>query len=364
MKTDQDLNEASEKLAINPASLKRDVVLHIGRHKSGTSTLQRTLHENTNCLALQGINYPRGCRNGIAHHEVAKFFIARYRRDARTFADSIEKMQNLQHELAANDATVMLSSEAFQGCPPSQLRNFFSPSRVSVVVYIREQLDYALSAYSQAVHARKMTSSLSEFIRNEFHPDYDKFLDRWANEFGANTFHVRVFDRTELHDGDIVGDFFKVCGLDISGIQYDGRDQNPSIGGHLLDFKRAINRLDIPADRLHNACYKLLSQLAAKRESFRQKPDLPADEAKAYRDSFQQTNKDVARRYFDRETLFKEKPIKSSPSQQSPVEDSFREILAWLRSETNGELYWLVKRHLTGAAAGRDENLAIIKKQF
>ena len=56
-------------------NLKR-VILHIGRHKSGTSSIQHCLNRNVDLLSAAGILYPKHGRGGrVAHHDIAKALI-------------------------------------------------------------------------------------------------------------------------------------------------------------------------------------------------------------------------------------------------------------------------------------------------
>lgn len=52
------------------AKLDRDVILHIGRHKTGTTTLQHCLYQNADNLAAQGIFYPQTCDPAWAQQEL------------------------------------------------------------------------------------------------------------------------------------------------------------------------------------------------------------------------------------------------------------------------------------------------------
>ena len=50
----------------------KKLTLHIGRHKSGTSTIQSVLAGNETLLQEHGYRYPRSGRRGIAHHRLSE----------------------------------------------------------------------------------------------------------------------------------------------------------------------------------------------------------------------------------------------------------------------------------------------------
>ena len=54
------------------------VVLHIGRHKTGTTSIQKFLHANSDELKSYGLYYPKNTYpNKFAHHDLVKD-ISRY----------------------------------------------------------------------------------------------------------------------------------------------------------------------------------------------------------------------------------------------------------------------------------------------
>lgn len=55
--------------------MKKTIYLHIGMSKTGTTSLQRTLAENTNILNKANILYPNSMRpNTLSHHQLAQHF--------------------------------------------------------------------------------------------------------------------------------------------------------------------------------------------------------------------------------------------------------------------------------------------------
>lgn len=52
-----------------------NIVIHIGRHKSGTSALQDMLFSSKELLEKEGWYYPATGMKNIAHHGLAHYFI-------------------------------------------------------------------------------------------------------------------------------------------------------------------------------------------------------------------------------------------------------------------------------------------------
>ena len=87
------------------------VVLHIGRHKSGTSSIQTSLAFNTKKLSNSGFLYPISFRGRhVAHHKLAALLNPK-----KTEKPDIEVAYNLiMQEKCDHHHTLIFSSEAFQ----------------------------------------------------------------------------------------------------------------------------------------------------------------------------------------------------------------------------------------------------------
>lgn len=210
------------------------IILHIGRHKTGTTAIQHALAELAPTLAAEGVLYPRtGRGKGPAHHPL-------FHACATEHSELPRLAQDLANE-ARSYQTLILSSEGFQNLTDLRgLRQLLAPfdnAEIQIICYLREHLDYAISAYRQMVQNRDVFMTFAQ--RAKRMPDMDVFLDRWR---GVGALTLRWFDRDIFEKGDVVRDFFGLCDLPPLKLT-EGRDVNPSLGGNLLFFKLAANRL-------------------------------------------------------------------------------------------------------------------------
>jgi hypothetical protein len=334
------------------AKLDRDVILHIGRHKTGTTTLQHCLYQNADNLAAQGIFYPQTCDPAWAHHEIAHLFSNSAhpnRGDSSQLQTALKDLVEATH--AAPQERVMISSEAFQNIKPGLLHAAFDSARTSVYAYIWEQYDYAQSSYCQAVQARKDTEDFASYLTH-FNPLYDEFLRLWKTDFSPAAFHVQVYARAALYNGDMVQDFCRACSVDASDFTPIKRNANASIGGPLLTFKREINALPFTEARLKAMTYNKLGRLAETDPLFQQKPTVPADQVAAYRARFTDNNHAVAKMWFDRDELFELKTPKEHaelPAQQEL--DAIERILAFFSSRKQSGFWDELCAHLAALPA-------------
>lgn len=236
----------------------REIILHIGRHKSGTSSLQHCLAQNRSGLDAQGVLYPHsGAKNRIAHHAVVHALHPRS--GDETSAKSIA--MQISDELQPHHERLLLSSEAFQNIVDlSLVRSFvqsFGSVDVRIVVYFRERLDYAMSSFRQMVQNQSKFATFAQHT-NAFR-QIDPFLNRWSK---MGQLCAKWFDRNSFKGGDVIADFS--AETDITLEQVLSQNMNPSIGGNLLVYKLAANKLGSPAPS-----YNLQKQMAEDHAPFR-----------------------------------------------------------------------------------------------
>ncbi|RAP40749.1 hypothetical protein BYZ73_13325 [Rhodovulum viride] len=257
----------------------RRLILHIGRHKTGTSAVQRYLAAHRASYAAAGIVVPdfggyddpeAEPADRAAHHRIALDCGSGPAAPPERRADWHARLA----EAAEGGHTLVLSSEAFQNCSDfGALRALCRDHYVEVVCYLREYLDYALSAYAQEVKKVGLYSGFFEFERG-FNPQLARFVTRWE-EF-ANRCHWRLYDRTRFAEGDVVQDFLTTADLpDFGGDRF--QSENPRLGGSLLGFKLMANGAGLHSLPLARALDPLATSRPAFRAPWRIGPERQAD---------------------------------------------------------------------------------------
>ena len=144
------------------------IILHIGGIKTGTKTLQDFLHTNNTALESQGFIYPTHNQlpyvAGKAHFPVA----AAVQGAPPLHFLRIEKQQQLpslftllKEHISASDAKWILSCEHMStnlkyAHQLTEIRTALAGHRIDIVLYIRNQADLAIAAYStQILHGKK-----------------------------------------------------------------------------------------------------------------------------------------------------------------------------------------------------------------
>lgn len=197
----------------------RACFLHVGTHKTGTTSIQEMLHTGQCRLLQHGFLYPT---TGILPGHSGHHNIAWQVREDRRFKSEFGTVEDLWLEIAVSDKDVILSSEDFE-CSFDNLEEFIAglESRgrreVAIIIYLRDQLSYAKSLYLELIwhdYHRTFKGFLSELITTRsiawhdwrFPFDYRLMMSRLPSR--ANLI-VRPFDRAS----SVLNDFTSIFGL-------------------------------------------------------------------------------------------------------------------------------------------------------
>ncbi len=221
----------------------KTVFLHIGTHKTGSTSLQFFLDRAAPALRKQGVLYPQAGRSErlpFAHHALAWDILKTEE------APRKDVWRAVKEEIAAwTGDEVVLSCEDFSLCNDAQTTEVVGKLegfRVEVVVYVRKPIDYALSAYKQYLMSlghRSLEEHLRDFAER---CDYLSLVRRWETRPGVDAVHVRLFDKARRAAG-VEADFAKVIGADFKPLApFVGAPVNVSHADEVLRTIRAVNR--------------------------------------------------------------------------------------------------------------------------
>lgn len=223
----------------------KSILLHIGTHKTGSTSIQQFLDRASDRLREDDILYPEAGRPDDraphGHH---------------TLAWSIQQKQELRNLEGWGEVTseirqipcsqVVLSSEVFETCSVEQIRqirSFFPNAEVTVLVYLREPFSYMISMYKQHIRAWGETRSFRQFADAKMHLcDYPALLDRWRQGLGAGQVVVRSFEQCCKSRGSET-DLLDL--LDVEQDRYEPFMEEPanaSPGNHQMAAVRWMNR--------------------------------------------------------------------------------------------------------------------------
>ena len=237
-----------------------EVIIHIGRHKSGTTSIQHELHVQESSLSNNGAIYSKVGRSGsgFANHKLAVACQQLDFEKLKSFKIQIEQELRSTHQL-------IFSSEGFQNLhDPSILFDLIPVGvRKKVVVYLRDVVSYLATSYAQRIQSSDLNSGFAEYALNR-KVDYERFISKWAKL--SDSIIVRLYDPRYLKGGDAVVDFFSTLDIALDSDGFHRKHLNPSIGGNLLFAKLLLNRLPMEIDR--SKAYNSLASAALQSDRF------------------------------------------------------------------------------------------------
>ncbi len=237
-----------------------EAFVHIGTPKTGTTTIQKFMAANRRNLQTSGFIYPLS--PGKFNHTK----LAAFAQDLKEISDIRKRLQltntarilefrdefkkDLDRELkkTQHEKFIFSNEHCFQLLVRKEeilslqkiLYEFFDD--VKIIVYLRRQDDFLLSSYSTRVKtgcSEKISIPNNNKIENRY--DYWAILKKWEEVFDKKNIIVKVFEREQMLDGNLLTDFISTFGLNITDKFEVSENRNLSLDEPCLDFLRRIN---------------------------------------------------------------------------------------------------------------------------
>lgn len=294
--------------------------LHIGMQKTGTSALQLFFQKNRGRLKSDGIIYPRQSDIGVSVDAISfQNCVATTVGDfGAAFPPAPEaSIHALRNRILRSRKSYLLSGESFsriQNLAP--LRKAFAGVDMKIILYLREQADWAQSLYNQrnkilfsrgdAKLFENEIPSVNDFFRFLKGQKYDKLLDydklvkRWGEMFGQENIRINTFPPK----GDLAEGFLATLGIaDTSRYRLPPR-VNESLSSEWIAFVRNVAQ-DQGIEAARKAAVSLANQSRAGKVALSGPTRfLPDSVVEAIREDHEQGNRWIAREYFGRDQLF------------------------------------------------------------
>ncbi len=308
----------------------RELILHIGTSKTGSTSIQHILDANRKALLADGVCYPQ-TPGSKSHLLLATAFTSfpnmlkdvnnalwLGQKPETTIAAHLDALAAEVGALPASVDRVILSCEQFSMYQRTEkevqlLHDYVHrlADRCTVVVYLRRQDEHFASLYSQFLRLGHLRAPDLNHLHG-FHQDYDyaAFMSRWANVFGKDRVIPRVFERGADKSFDVMEDFAALCRIDLSRLTA-GRDvpRNQSMNAAGQTALRQLGLLlQAKLDTPNIAGLVLWHRLSeALTDTAPGKGWLPTRaQAKAFMENYAASNEEVRATWFaDRPALFR-----------------------------------------------------------
>jgi hypothetical protein len=234
------------------------IIVHIGTHKTGTTSIQRTMNDHRAKLRARGINYPDYSEIGLPGHyahldmavalagqhqkyspETAMQFFSHIRHSAPAFTETILSAEPLYRlTLSAGGSRLGRTPKGYWKRRErfvARFRDVIGPARI--VIVLRRQDDFAESMYQEQVKVTRYHDDFASYLRKFwFHYAYCDQIALWEAYFGP----VTIIPFHSIAGRDIASAFLKRLGLAPGRMRPTG-NQNIGISADGVILKRALN---------------------------------------------------------------------------------------------------------------------------
>lgn len=204
----------------------RTLYLHIGFHKTGSSSLQLALLKKKTELQKAGWEFISldGAGNSSAFIKLSEESPVNYSISSKLYTYLASSSQN-NVVLSGEHFSFLNSLNELKRLKKGALKYF---NNIKIVVYLRRQDKLALSFKQQAAknskaglmpssklcgHSISALPDLNQDIKEYL--DFNKKVKLWESCFGGDALIVRLFEEKYLINGDICLDFSKVVNLPV-----------------------------------------------------------------------------------------------------------------------------------------------------
>ena len=292
------------------------LLLHIGTHKTATTSIQHFLTLNRNHLVSQGYFYPKNDDSAYVFNFLASRIAFGKCGETTTFLAGARKQA-----VENNCHTLVISGESFYAMTGffidiqkrGRTEDYWSSERrlieqvkeccasfsdIRIACYLRPQDELASSLYNQLIkNTFGITSDYQTFLeqtRDIY--DYAAHLNLWADIFGRDKITLKNFHEAKK---DIISDFCRT---------FLNEDCFTSAESKDFEANTRLNRDVMEVKRLYNATSPDPALAYVSARSFRaindQFPDQKSDqifaspeEQKRYFSAFEEGNADLARKF-------------------------------------------------------------------
>jgi len=298
--------------------MKKIVYIHIGPHKTGTTTIQHGLALNEKSLRNKGVLTPKSGRpypnNGGTHNLSWELRIP----NSRVYNPKHGTWKDLLSEIESDRRIkkVILTSEDFclldEGAIHS-IRDYLSSYEVKMIIYLRRQDEAHQSLWVEFAKNRANLPIVGSFmewleeydygIRNY---DYLGIISKWESVFSKENMILRIFDPGQF-DPSLFHDFLSLCDVKLNQV-ITPKHTNVSPGVKTIEAIRLLkNNIDFShlSEPKWNMMVKGLSKQANDWGWNAEKVNYLTDELSSkIMGKHEEDNRKLALKYFNSEKLF------------------------------------------------------------
>ncbi len=254
--------------SFRPFDFRGRLIVHVGTHKTGSTSIQAYCMDNYEALWRDGCLYPRAGRidqrgtEVLNHHPLIRSIIG----ESPHLLEA--QLTALGEEIvAAGPQVVVLSSEILSreylsAAPFEVIRSLFPHAQREWVIFLRRQADVLASRYAEMIKTRDIAWPHGiELVDSPFYLDHRLRLEKLRYAVQDDEVRVLSFDSQKSR---VIDAFFETCGLAVTaGSEAKIYHRNPSLPWGTLHVLRLTNRLPRPLERYARSLALLIGRALA-----------------------------------------------------------------------------------------------------
>jgi hypothetical protein len=221
----------------------KKLILHIGYHKTATTTLQNNLFNNLhkdgyieylNHIKLRNENYKQ-----INVHNCVQFILgANY--DKSELKNELNTLKQIDKNISLiSNENISLFHKDFSYLKIDnkaiynslKIKELFSEyfENIEIIIVIRAQStlipSFYAETYNQIIGEKRSYRDIGKWVKenfltnNSFHFNYDRMYEQYANTFGENNIHVLIYEDLLFDKNYFYGQLSKIFKVDFTYIK-------------------------------------------------------------------------------------------------------------------------------------------------
>ncbi len=223
----------------------RKLILHIGAHKTGSTAIQTFLLQKKQELLAKGWFF---CERPGRPTNWGHMIRVQRESGGATFPLGPVILGKMLELMDSNLPNVIFSAEDLFFLDDANVKIFANEmqkrfTEINVIAYLRRQDEMAISHWTQGgrtVQSALVFGGLEGPLKNInrfmlHYLDYASRVEAWRDALPDAKLSVRIYDRSQLPNRDVIEDFVNISGLDVTN-DGKGREVNSSIGSTTVRF--------------------------------------------------------------------------------------------------------------------------------
>ncbi len=297
------------------------IILHVGTEKTGSTSIQNMLKGSYDVLLESGVLFPKSiglpCNINLTacaledkpNHPIRGLLGLQ---EGGVYSKYVsETKRALREEIKRTSPSVIIISDEHINAHLSTVESLLLYKSIceeygdieSVIIYLRQQDEFRLSIFSEAVKAGNLTKIdledlLPVFDVIPYRLNYLSVLDNLSEAFGKNLIIPRIYDREKFPGRDICADFLNVTGIELTLEGLEEREKNKTVDAkiirHLALISSSLKGFNTPwAEKLRQKIIQICEKIFTGPG-----PILQKEAHMRFLDQFEKQNKILSDKYF------------------------------------------------------------------